>query len=151
VSAKSSLTLIMFFWPRLTLAESPSWPIKQLQVGSELYVPVSPDWSGFYDWLRDNNGNLLGIRFSSFPETEFLIHALSGLPYTYVEGNDTVEIFLTSGRRRSVPERSCDQDFLYDQVFKSASGKHALAVCTDGLMETELRAISGADADWIAA
>jgi len=140
----------MFFWPRLTLAESPSWPIKQLQVGSELYVPASSDWSGFYDWLRDKNGNLLGMRFSPFPETEFLIQALSGLLYTHVEGDDTVEIFFASDLRKPVPERSSDQDFLYDQVFKTASGKHALAVCTDGLTETELRAISGADADWIA-
>jgi hypothetical protein len=146
----SSLTLIIFLWPRLTLAESQSWPVGELRVQNEVYRPASSDWSGFYDWLRDDSGTLFGLRYSPFPETEFITEVVKGLGYTRVYEGHAIEVFFTKQPRDPVDERSCDQDFLYDQVFRTDSGKYAIAFATDGLTETELRAISQADADWLA-
>lgn len=146
----SSLTLIIFLWPRLTLAESLSWPVTQLHAKNEVYRTVSSDWSGFYDWLRDDNGSLFGLRYSPFPETGFITEVVKGLPYARVYGSYAIEVFFSQQIREPVPERSCDQDFLYDQVFKTDSGKYAIAFATDGLTAAELRAISQADADWLA-
>src|SRR5262245_710521 len=148
VNSASRLTLVMFLWPRLTLAESLSWPIAQLRANNERYLPISSDWSGFYDWLRDENGILFGVRYSPFPEAEFLAEVVKDLPYVRVNQGPDVEIFFTDRLREPVPEKSCDQDFLYDHLFKTDSGK--LAICTDGLTEAELQGISQVNADWLA-
>src|SRR6266850_1141905 len=121
VSAKNRLTLVMFLWPRLTLSESHNWPVKQLRAQNEIYFPASSDWSGFYDWLRDENGTLFGLRYSPFPEAEFITEVVKNLPYVRVHEGLDVEFFFTNDLRVAAPALSCDQDFLYAQLFKTDS------------------------------
>jgi hypothetical protein len=141
--------LIIFLRKRLTLAEAYDWPIPQLSVANEVYKPVSSDWSGFYDWMRDNDGRLLGLRYWPFPETEFLEEMTKTFSYARVRPKWGIEIFFFETRSEPNPELSCDQDFIYDQVFCSASGQYAIAFATDELNDQDFRTIAAADADWV--
>lgn len=73
--------LIVLLKPKLTLAGADKWPLNHLNVSGLLYQPVSEHWSGFYEWLRDAHGDLLGVRYWPFPETEFITEVTRGLSY----------------------------------------------------------------------
>lgn len=141
--------LVIVLRERLALTEAHSWPIQGLNVGGELFTAISDDWTGFYDWLRSERGTLLGVGYSPFPETEFLIDLVKHLPYVRVKPPNYLEILWRSTGVLPMPESSCDQEFLYDQVFRSETGTYAIAFATDGLSQADIVAITTAEADWV--
>jgi hypothetical protein len=85
----------------------------------------------------------LGVRYWLNEETEFLAQHVHGLAYVIVDPSRFIEIYF-SHRRDVEPQRSADQDFLYDPVFRSDEGEYALGFAIEDLSESELRSIDGA-------
>src|SRR5205823_2629880 len=108
----------------------------------------SGEWTGFYDWLRNPDRRLLGVRYWPFEATEFVIQRASNLPYVRTAERRYVEIFF-GDERYSNTQLSKDQDFLYDPVYATPSGACALAFSTEDLLEADYEAIRAAKAEWV--
>jgi len=143
--------LLVILRPRLTLARDLEWPLKGFVVGDKRYLDASfSNWTGFYDWLRDADGNLLGVRYTPFEDTEFLIEHTSRLAYAQTDPPRDIEIYF-SEKRSFDEKRSCDQEFLYDAVFRSDDGDYAIGFGIEELSETDLYSLEKSEAEWVAA
>jgi hypothetical protein len=143
--------LLVILHPRLTLARDLRWPLKGFVVGDKQYLDAAfGDWTGFYDWLRDVDGNLLGVRYTPFEDTEFLTEHTTKLSYVKVDPSRHIEIYF-SEKRAIDAKRSCDQEFLYDAVFRSDDGDYAIGFGIEELSETDLHSLEKAEAEWAAA
>jgi hypothetical protein len=105
------------------------------------------EWTGFYDWLRDSGGALLGVRYWLDSSTEFLVHQAKTLPYLSVPASNQIEIYF-SERRAVDSGLSCDQAFLYDALFKATDGAYAIAFGAEDLSRADLEDLEKADAHW---
>src|SRR5207248_2896449 len=102
----------------------------------------------FYDWLRDADQRLLGVRYWPFESTELVIARSTELAYVSTNRQRYIEIFFAN-ERHVKQELSKDQEFLYDPVYVSPSGGCAVAFSTDGLSEADYRSIAEASAEWV--
>ena len=143
--------LIVILRAQLTLAKDVRWPLKGFVVGSKRYHDAAfGNWTGFYDWLRDARGSLLGVRYTPFNETEFLTERTKGLAYVKSDPPRHLEIYF-SDRREFDDTRSCDQEFLYDAVFRSDDGEYAIGFGMEELSESDLRGLEETGAEWAVA
>jgi hypothetical protein len=143
--------LLVLLGSALTLARDVRWPMAGFTIGEEKYYDASfGDWTGFYDWLRDAEGGLLGVRYTPFEQTEFLTRELENLHYVKADPPRHLEIYF-SKRREIDPKRSCDQAFLYDAVFRSDKGSYAIGFGMEELNESDLRGLETIGAGWAVA
>ena len=92
-------------------------PDEKLRVGTKFYEDIGKgDWNGFYDWLRDENKKVIGIRYWPYRERKFIIEAIHGYPYVETEAEKCSKIFFSSARV-FVEELSADQEFGNDFNF----------------------------------
>lgn len=53
--------------PQLALAKDLKWPLQGFAVENAEYSDMGlGEWTGFYDWLRDSDGGLLGVATAQF-------------------------------------------------------------------------------------
>ena len=140
--------LLVVLGPQLHLAKNLQWPLKGfLSESTHFRDSGLGDWTEFYDWLRDSAGNILGVRYWLRSDTEFLIEYAKGKEYIQSESPRQIEIYF-SERRGADAELSCDQDFLYDAIFRSDNGDYAIAFGMGGLSESDLRSLESVEAIW---
>lgn len=140
--------LLVMLLPRLHLAKNLEWPLKGFaSEGNNFRDSGFGDWTEFYDWLRDSAGNILGVRYWLRSDTEFLTEYAKGKEYIQAESPRQIEIYF-SERRGADAELSCDQDFLYDAIFRSDNGDYAIAFGMGGLSESDLRSLESVEAIW---
>jgi hypothetical protein len=130
------------------MAEMTEWPKDRLIAFGETYSSSSGEWTGFYDWLRNADRELVGVRYWPFETTEFVISRASELSYVKRHERSYLEIFFANERDLK-PELSKDQEFLYDPVYLSASGACAIAFATDGLSQDDYQSLARARVQWI--
>ena len=141
----------MIFRAELTLARDIQWPLKAFTIGDRQYSEINiGDWTGFYDWLRDSEANLLGVRYSPFKDCEFLIERTAKLQYVKPDFPRNIEVYFF-GRRSVEPKLSCDQDFAYAAIFRSDDGEYAIGFGMENLTESDLRSLEKAGAEWVVA
>lgn len=89
------------------------------------------DMTGFYDWLRTNEGRVIGVAYQPLVDTggDELISRIARLDYARNSpGRNGVEVFF--GREREFCEdKSADQDFFENRVY--LSDDNVLAVSFD--------------------
>src|SRR5713101_2789650 len=107
--------IVVFLTPQVRLALTTNWPVVSIALNSQTYNPVGPAWSGFYDWLRDSNGKLLGVRYHPCEQTAFVLEQASELNYAQLGSHGDVCLFVSNQRSFDL-KKSVDQDVLYDQV-----------------------------------
>lgn len=137
--SKRSLSVVLR--PRLTLALIEGHPGDQLMLDEVTYRDTGyGDWTGFYDWLRDSNDRVLGLRY--WPDdTTFLLDVVRGFPYVVVpQNNFYMEIYFSTNRDVDL-EKSGDQDFLYDKVFASDTGEYLICFDTSLLSDSQVKEI----------
>lgn len=109
----------------------------------------SGNWSIFYDWLRDADSNLLGVRYiGPFSDADALIAHIKNLDYVRVTPSRDLEIFF-SEKRVSDPRLSGDQDFVYDAVFRSNDGEYAIGFGIDDMRQADLMGLERAPVGWV--
>jgi hypothetical protein len=121
------------------MALTQDMPVASIAVDGQTYLPVGPEWSGFYDWLRNLEGRILGVRYHAVDETSFVLKAASQLKYVELE-RSSLAIFFTEDHRFDVRE-SVDQAFIYDQVFMTGDGACCIAFATDNLSNDQLKSV----------
>lgn len=82
-------------------------------------------FNGFYDWLRNASGYIIGVRYFPFEDSSFLLDELGELEYLRTDKNkDSINIcFLDETHCLIDEEASNDQDFSENRIFKSSEGK----------------------------
>jgi hypothetical protein len=146
-ASRSTPCVIVFLEPRMKLALAAKWPVASIitSVG-QTYRPIGPAWSGFYDWLRDSDSKLLGVRYYPCEEAAFVLQRTIEL--NYAESGFHQDVCLFFSERRSLdPKNSVDQDFLYDQVFVADDGSVAISFAGDFTQDI-LNQLKSAIADW---
>jgi hypothetical protein len=140
--------LVVVLRPRLTLIKNLIWPIKGFVLDNERFEDAGfGEWTGFYDWLRNSDRTLLGVRYWVENETGFLVNYTKELPYV-AANEQQIEIYFVSGSTPE-PRFSADQEFLYDAVFRSVSGEYAIAFGMEELTEEDLNSLEQADVRWL--
>lgn len=76
------------------------------------------DFSGFYDWLRKNNDEIIGIRFWCFDYISTLIIFLEKFNYVNIIKEKAIEIFFNENMVYE-KEISNDQDFVSSVIYLS--------------------------------
>src|SRR5262249_17416335 len=98
--------LLVILRPQLTLAGGLTWPLKEFVVGNKQYHDLGlGEWTAFYDWLRDSEGKLLGVRYWLEKDTEFLSDHSKQLGYVQNTPSRHIEIYF-SDRRTVDPKLS---------------------------------------------
>lgn len=89
------------------------------------------DLAGFYDWLRNSEKHIIGVRYLPDDELNSLRIAITHLPYvlTHTKQNG-IEVYF-SDERCFVESFSDDQDFGNNRVYRSETGRFALSFNAD--------------------
>jgi hypothetical protein len=140
--------LVLFLRPKLAMAEMTEWPRDRLSAFGETYSSCAGEWTGFYDWLRNADRRLLGIRYGPFETTAFVISQASQFSYVKAHEGNHLEIFFAN-ERDVKPELSTDQEFLYDPAYLAPSGECALTFALDGLSKADHQFIARASVEWV--
>lgn len=104
----------------------------------------SDEFSGFYDWLRNNNGDILGIRIWMTQANIIIAPIMLGKPYVFIEKEAAWSIFFD--KRYSIADvnayLSVDQDFFSIDFYKNKLREELLIVvdCA-GLNDAEKQAM----------
>lgn len=147
---KSGQCLAVVLRRGLTLALVRDHPRQELVLDGIRYKDGGyGDWTGFYDWLRDLERRVIGVRY--WPDdTAFILDVVQGFSYAFVpENRFYLEIYFSDDHDFD-KEESKDQDFLYDKVFLSDAGEHVLVFDTSLLTSAEVDEITHtAAAKWL--
>ena len=141
--------LLVLLRARLVLGWAEKYPIRRLSLGATSFEPVSDPTLCFYDWLRNAEGNLLGVR--CYPDGESLSSA-ARLEYCKRKGATSeksweLEIFF-SEEREIKPEFSVDQDFMYNELFHSKQGESIIAFGGEGVNDSDRIRLQSMVAKW---
>jgi hypothetical protein len=83
-------------------------------------------FNGFYDWLRNYSGLIIGVRYFPFEDSNFLLKELVQLKYSKTDEH-SIDIYFVEEQHRSINEDiSDDQKFGGNRIFKSSEGKYLL-------------------------
>lgn len=120
--------LVVICLDRVELAVTSRCPEKTFVYDNTCYEDQGfGDFTGFYDWLRNYQGHIIGVRYLPADELTFLFRAVAHLPYVAVNWQ-TKAIALYFSQDRSIDESvSNDQDFGDNRVLKSAQGRFAIS------------------------
>lgn len=106
------------------------YPVEEIStsvlVESRSYKRVGTgDFHGFYDWLRNSNHDLVGVRHMLFDDYDGLLKVIEKLNYAEIaedsNGNVTLYIFFSTDRSY-VDAISNDQFFVDDFIYESDDG-----------------------------
>jgi hypothetical protein len=150
-TADAISTLVVIFRKRTTLALSTIESTRVLHLGNKIYLDHEGHrCNGYYDWLRNANKSLIGIRLEA-TDTPYLCNDLRNFSYVKVkEGWDEfkeIEIYF-SVEREYDKKLSHDQDFVESRILQSTDGEYAIAFSTHFLESADLDQLSSFDVDW---
>jgi hypothetical protein len=124
----STICLVVVCTDEIATAVVPCCPERSFVFENDFYEDQGfGDFTGFYDWLRNAEGRVIGVRYLPADELEFLCNAIAQLPYVVVDPQiNSIELYFSDDR--SIDESvSNDQEFGDNRLFKSASGTFALS------------------------
>lgn len=138
----------MILADEVALAQGLQWPIQTFVADSVSYRDAGfGEWTDFYDWLRAPDGSLLGVRYWLRDDLQFLATMEYEKSYIKAQPGRQIEIYF-SGRRDVNQELSCNQEFLYDAIFRSDVGTYAIGFGMEALSETDLVQLDRAGVKW---
>lgn len=90
------------------------------------------DFNGFYDWLRNHDNKIVGLRYFLFEDYQFIIDSFRYLDYVETEltkqNNSILNIYF-SEKRTFIDEISNDQLFIDNYIYKSELNEYAITFC----------------------
>jgi hypothetical protein len=134
LSSDQTLFVILGVRPSISIrvAEATS----QVELDGARYALLERE-VGFYDFLRNREAAIIGMRFSFFSKQRVLKDA-ADLDYIYVdEKRQYIEIYLQGYRGSTIQERG-EQAFGDDAIWRSDLGTYALQVGTAELTDLEI-------------
>lgn len=133
------------------LAKGGAWPITRLVSNGKCYRDCGfGEFTEFYDWLRDSDDELLGVRYNLCEDTEFLFDYAQRRDYMLSKEAGHwkyLEIYF-SEKWDVDPLRSSDQGFVYDPVFRSDDNEIAIAFDMGWLGKSERQSLERRTSIW---
>jgi hypothetical protein len=137
------------FADRLTLGVVPSLTGDMITVSGTAYRLVSNrETHGFYDWLLQSNGRLLGVRFCPFgPEAESLYDDPSVIERSYVRRTGPRPLFTIdfAGEQSIDAELAVEQEFGKNWIARSSDGQYLVTFGTRALTVAQVEELSRRD------
>ncbi len=96
---------------------------------------------GFYDWLREPSGALVGIRLSIDTSSKALIEMLPSRSYITRNSPEVFSVMFRTADQID-EEASMDQDFGHTRAFKGPGRTIVLTIDAEGLEPDEFEALS---------
>lgn len=142
--------LFVFLRKRLTLALTNMLPSTNFKVhGREYREAGCGPITGFYDWLRKTEGQVIGVRYNPLKETNFPTDSIAALSYDIVRDKPpSIEIYFGADRSFD-PMLSTDQDFGDNFLYVSRDGELVIAFGTHWLDRAEIASLRQTVADWV--
>lgn len=140
------LVVVLRAQPLLVL--TPDCPQAEFSLETKRYSPHGDgSWTGFYDWLRDRQGHLIGVRYWPFADSPVFRDLQAQLPPSPRLATDPNHRFLEiyfSHNRDLDRDASDDQDFGHNGIFSTLDGEWAIAFSTAALSDAELASLGAA-------
>lgn len=116
---------------------------KKITLNKNIFVECDDnDFSGFYDWLRDSTGKVIGVRYTTLDSfKQVLIKSLKRLPYVNFVHEKIVEIYFHDKNRSIDDENSNDQDFGICKVYSLSNSTFAILFDIEYLTKYEFLSI----------
>lgn len=96
------------------------------------------EFTGFYDWLRDADGGIIGVRYLPFEASRAVCDAVAAFPYVDVTADRLSLAVFFSTEHAFDPASSGDQAFGGNRVFVAANGDYALTFDASTLNDAEM-------------
>ncbi len=143
--------LLVILQPQLVLAKIRPWPLVGFVCEGKNYRDSGwGNFTAFYDWLRDSDSKVLGVRYWLESDMDFLAQYAKELPYVHVDPSRNLEIYFSE--RRAIDQlHSGDQDFLYDPIFRSEDGQYAIGFGMGWLNDAEILSLQNPGAQFVEA
>lgn len=109
--------------------------------GAQLEDTGLGDWTGFYDWLRNCGGKVIGVRYWPFEQAEFLLKECSHCDSVRVDSRGAL-LFFFGGESGFEEKLSGDQAFEEARILKTKADQYALLFGCDNLTEAEQNALA---------
>lgn len=93
------------------------------------------DFTGFYDWLRDSEERVIGIRYYPFEDVDFLFEVIRSFEYIEIAADNNSFNIYFSDERHIDESKSDDQSFGDNKVYKSESGEYLISFNATGVKE----------------
>jgi hypothetical protein len=136
-SSDQALFVILGVRPSISIRETEA--TSQVELDGARYVLLERE-VGFYDFLRNREGAVIGFRFSFFSKQSLLKDA-ADFDYIYVdEKRQYIEIYLQGYRGSAIEDRG-EQGFGDDAIWRSDGGTYALQVGTAELTDLEINSL----------
>jgi|GEM_PF-4489811 len=120
--------LIVILKEEMVLVATSECPSESFVFESNYYKDIGyGDFTGFYDWLRNNDDQIIGVRYYPFKELEFLCDAIEHLSYIVIEPKTKILSLYFSDDHGAEQYSSDDQDFGDNRVYKSDAGEYAIS------------------------
>lgn len=147
--AETRRCLVLIVRSKVALAVLAACPERTFTAGSQRFHDLTgKDFIGFYDWIRNSAGRVIGVRQTLSEEFDRLVALFPSPSYVQHERNPTRIEFYFSDERDYDPIESSDQDFLMNRLMRSQTGEFALTFGMDAEVEEELIE-AASSADWI--
>ncbi len=148
-TAGAERCLVIVFRPRLALALVSADPGREFVAGGDRFRAVSETYlTAFYDRVRDESGQLVGLEITPVEGAEPLVASLS--PFEYVQPVDEgrrARVFF-AGKVRGNVSGSAEQAF-GGRIYRSARGELAISLDLEWLDSSDIRAIKSSPAHWL--
>lgn len=121
--------LIVVFGKEFSLIVCNDLPENTFAFENKRFVDTGIDtFVGFYDWLRTEQKNVIGVRIDFFSdEFESLKSELLKLSYvSHSDESEAIDIFFLRNNKIDL-DKSDDQDFLDNKIYKSYDGTYAIS------------------------
>lgn len=131
--------LIVTLGQELKLLLARRCPEKAFTVNSSVFQDVGyGDFLGFYDWLRNDQHAVIGVRHHIFDEFKLPFDRFSDLPYAEViKFQKIFTLSLYFGIDRNVEEESSDDQLFTDnRVYRSEHGVYAISFNVEGVVNS---------------
>ena len=147
-SGKQGPCIVVGLNLELQLGRNLQWPLSDFLMNGTLYHATDfGNFTDFYDWLRASDGTLLGVRYWLRDDLVFLEQTTQKLNYVKSEPGRNLEIYFFD-RRDVDPQRSCDQQFLYDAIFRSDEGSYAIGFGTERFTDSDMARLEASGVEW---
>jgi hypothetical protein len=150
VMGDSKKCLFVILRPKLALAMVEQCPEDRIVLEGETYQDKGFGYAtGFYDWLRESTGIIVGVRYWPQEPHYFPFRQVEHLSYLVTtEGIPCVEIYFSPNQEFD-NRQSDDQAFGDNKIFSTDQGEYLITFGTYTLTHSELKSILAVEADWI--
>ena len=149
LSADAALLVILRPGSQLGLSVCEHYPIRRLALATTQYLHFGEVGVFCYDWLRDRDSQLLGVRFSAFTENNEFFESVRRFDNVAVKEKEiSVEIYLSKAGVVE-PTLSCDQALAYGEVFRSSGGAYVFAFGCEELQESDWIRLRDLNVEWL--